>query len=68
MKNEIELKRAKWLVEPGCVLMVTSGNMETPNVMTFSRKIPHTPLHPWQSQILHSKFDVRYSMFTFAAM
>lgn len=36
MKEEVKLNAAKWLVEPGCVVMVTSGNMERANVMTFS--------------------------------
>jgi flavin reductase (DIM6/NTAB) family NADH-FMN oxidoreductase RutF len=40
MKTEIPLNRAQWLVEPGCVVMVTSGSMEKPNVMTFSWQTP----------------------------
>ena len=36
MKTEIPLNRAKWLVEPGCVVLVTSGTMQKANVMTFS--------------------------------
>lgn len=42
MKREVVLHRAKWLVEPGCVVLVTSGTMEKPNVMTFSWQ---TPVH-----------------------
>ncbi len=42
MKKEVELHKAKWLVEPGCVVLVTSGTMEKPNVMTFSWQ---TPVH-----------------------
>ena len=26
MKKEVESSKAKWLVEPGCVVMVTSGD------------------------------------------
>lgn len=59
MKNEIELKRAKWLVEPGCVLLVTSGNMETPNVMTFSWQTPVNTADP--CLILLAISHVRYS-------
>lgn len=34
------MNKAKWLVEPGCVVLVTSGMMEKPNVMTFSWQMP----------------------------
>jgi flavin reductase (DIM6/NTAB) family NADH-FMN oxidoreductase RutF len=40
MKSEVKLSQAKWLVEPGCVVLVTSGTMENPNVMTFSWQTP----------------------------
>ena len=40
MKKEVKLNKAKWLVEPGCVVMVTSGSMESANVMTFSWQTP----------------------------
>ncbi len=36
MKEEIRLIKAKWLLEPGCVVLVTSGTMQRANVMTFS--------------------------------
>ena len=29
MKKEVELNKAKWLIEPGCVVMVTSGTMDS---------------------------------------
>ena len=59
MKKEIELKRAKWLVEPGCVVMVTSGNMERPNVMTFSWQTPVNTADPCLILLVIS--HVRYS-------
>ncbi|MHC4594436.1 MAG: flavin reductase family protein [Planctomycetota bacterium] len=40
MKKQVPLDKAKWLVEPGCVVLVTSGTMEKPNVMTFSWQTP----------------------------
>jgi len=40
MKTEIPLSKAQWLIEPGCVVLVTSGNMERANVMTFSWQTP----------------------------
>jgi len=59
MKKEVELKSAKWLVEPGCVIMVTSGNMENPNVMTFSWQTPVSTADP--CLILLAISHVRYS-------
>ncbi len=40
MKKEVNLSGAKWLVEPGCVVLVSSGSMERANVMTFSWQTP----------------------------
>jgi flavin reductase (DIM6/NTAB) family NADH-FMN oxidoreductase RutF len=40
MKREIDLKNAKWLIEPGCVVLVTSGTVRRPNIMTFSWQTP----------------------------
>jgi flavin reductase (DIM6/NTAB) family NADH-FMN oxidoreductase RutF len=59
MKKEIELKRAKWLVEPGCVVLVTSGDMQRPNVMTFSWQTPVSTADPCQILLVIS--HVRYS-------
>ena len=42
MKKEIPLHQAKWLIEPGCVVLVTGGTMAKANVMTFSWQ---TPIH-----------------------
>jgi flavin reductase (DIM6/NTAB) family NADH-FMN oxidoreductase RutF len=46
MKKEVELNKAKWLVEPGCVVLVTSGSMDNPNVMTFSWQTPVNSADP----------------------
>ncbi|MBL7187794.1 MAG: flavin reductase family protein [Phycisphaerae bacterium] len=46
MKKEVELHKAKWLVEPGCVVLVTSGSMDNPNVMTFSWQTPVNSADP----------------------
>lgn len=40
MKKEIALDKSTWLLEPGCVVMVTSGNMKKANIMTFSWQTP----------------------------
>jgi flavin reductase (DIM6/NTAB) family NADH-FMN oxidoreductase RutF len=59
MKNEVKLSRAKWLVEPGCVVLVTTGTMEKPNVMTFSWQTPVNSADP--CLILLAISHVRYS-------
>jgi len=46
VKKELELSKAKWLVEPGCVVLVTSGTMQKPNVMTFSWQTPVNSAEP----------------------
>ncbi|UCD51990.1 MAG: flavin reductase family protein [Phycisphaerales bacterium] len=42
MKKDVPLNQAKWIIEPGCVVLVTGGTMEHANVMTFSWQ---TPIH-----------------------
>lgn len=42
MKRGITLNQAKWLVEPGCVVLVTGGTMDKANMMTISWQ---TPVH-----------------------
>ena len=59
MKKEVELSKAKWLVEPGCVVLVTSGTMENSNVMTFSWQTPVNTADP--CLILLAINHIRYS-------
>jgi len=59
MKKEVELNKAKWLVEPGCVVLVTSGTMDRPNVMTFSWQTPVNTADP--CLILLAISHIRYS-------
>jgi flavin reductase (DIM6/NTAB) family NADH-FMN oxidoreductase RutF len=40
MRREVDVSDAKWLLEPGCVVLVTSGTTERRNVMTFSWQTP----------------------------
>ncbi|MHC4560560.1 MAG: flavin reductase family protein [Planctomycetota bacterium] len=59
MKKQVELNKAKWLVEPGCVVLVTSGTMENANVMTFSWQTPVNSAEP--CLILLAISHIRYS-------
>ena len=42
MKKPVRLNQAKWIIEPGCVVLVAGGTMEHANLMTFSWQ---TPIH-----------------------
>ncbi len=42
MKRGVPLNQAKWLIEPGCVVLVSAGTMAKANVMTVSWQ---TPVH-----------------------
>ncbi|MHC4104487.1 MAG: flavin reductase family protein [Planctomycetota bacterium] len=59
MKSEVKLNKAKWLVEPGCVVLVTTGTLENPNVMTFSWQTPVNSAEP--CLIVLAISHVRYS-------
>ena len=59
MKKEVELSKAKWLVEPGCVVLVTSGTMQKANIMTFSWQTPVNSAEP--CLILLAISHARYS-------
>ena len=59
MKKEVELSKSKWLVEPGCVIMVTSGTMKMANIMTFSWQTPVNTADP--CLIVLAISHVRYS-------
>ena len=59
MKNEVKLSQAKWIVEPGCVVLVTTGSMANPNVMTFSWQTPVNSADP--CLIVLAISHVRYS-------
>jgi len=59
VKKQIELSKAKWLVEPGCVVLVTSGTMKNANVMTFSWQTPVNNADP--CLVLLVMNHIRYS-------
>jgi flavin reductase (DIM6/NTAB) family NADH-FMN oxidoreductase RutF len=42
VKVEVAAEKAKWLVEPGCVIIGTTGVYEKANAMTFSWQTPIT--------------------------
>jgi len=60
-KAEVKLNRAYRLVEPGCVVLVTSGTLEKPNVMTFSWQMPVNTSNPCLISLALNNFKGRYS-------
>ncbi len=42
MKKQVPLNQAKWIIEPGCVVLVAGGTAEHASLMTFSWQ---TPIH-----------------------
>ena len=46
MKRGIPLNQSKWLIEPGCVVLVTGGTMAKANVMTISWQTPINTADP----------------------
>lgn len=46
MKRGILLSQAKWVIEPGCVVLVTGGTMARANVMTISWQTPVNTADP----------------------
>ena len=46
MKRGVPLNQAKWLIEPGCVVLVSAGTMAKANVMTISWQTPVNTADP----------------------
>jgi flavin reductase (DIM6/NTAB) family NADH-FMN oxidoreductase RutF len=46
MKRGVPLNQAKWLIEPGCVVLVSAGTMDRANVMTISWQTPVNTADP----------------------
>jgi len=59
MKQGVPLNQAKWLIEPGCVVLVTGGTMEKANVMTISWQTPVQTADP--CLVLLAMHQARYT-------
>jgi flavin reductase (DIM6/NTAB) family NADH-FMN oxidoreductase RutF len=59
MKRGVPLNQAKWLIEPGCVVLVTGGTMDKANVMTISWQTPVQTANPCLVLLVMS--HVRYT-------
>lgn len=62
MKQGIQLNQAKWLVEPGCVVLVTGGTMAQHNVMTISWQTPVNTADPCLILLVMGQARYTYEM------
>jgi flavin reductase (DIM6/NTAB) family NADH-FMN oxidoreductase RutF len=62
MKRGVSLNQAKWLVEPGCVVLVTGGTMEKANVMTISWQTPVQTADPCLVLLVMNRVRYTYEL------
>jgi flavin reductase (DIM6/NTAB) family NADH-FMN oxidoreductase RutF len=62
MKREVPLNQAKWIIEPGCVVLVTGGTMKHPNLMTFSWQTPIHTANPCMVLLVMSQVRYTYEL------
>ena len=62
MKKDVPLNRAKWIIEPGCVVLVTGGTMEHANLMTFSWQTPIHTSDPCMVLLVVSRVRYTYEL------
>ncbi len=62
MKRGVPLNQAKWLVEPGCVVLVTGGTMDKANVMTISWQTPVQTADPCLVLLVMNRVRYTYEL------
>jgi flavin reductase (DIM6/NTAB) family NADH-FMN oxidoreductase RutF len=62
MKKNVPLNQAKWIIEPGCVVLVTGGTTEHANVMTFSWQTPIHTSDPCMILLVVSRVRYTYEL------
>jgi flavin reductase (DIM6/NTAB) family NADH-FMN oxidoreductase RutF len=62
MKRGVPLNQAKWLIEPGCVVLVTGGTMEKANVMTISWQTPVQTADPCLVLLVMNRVRYTYEL------
>ncbi len=62
MKRGVPLNQAKWLVEPGCVVLVTGGTMDKANVMTLSWQTPVQTADPCLVLLVMNRVRYTYEL------
>jgi len=62
MKKDVPLSQSKWIIEPGCVVLVTGGTMEHANCMTFSWQTPIHTSDPCMVLLVMSQVRYTYEL------
>ncbi len=62
MKRGVPLNQAKWLIEPGCVVLVTGGTMEKADVMTISWQTPVQTADPCLVLLVMNRIRYTYEL------
>ena len=62
MKRGVPLNQAKWLIEPGCVVLVTGGTMAKANVMTISWQTPVQTADPCLVLLVMNRVRYTYEL------
>jgi flavin reductase (DIM6/NTAB) family NADH-FMN oxidoreductase RutF len=62
MKRGLSLNQAKWLVEPGCVVLVTGGTLEKANAMTTSWQTPVQTADPCLVLLVMNRVRYTYEL------
>jgi flavin reductase (DIM6/NTAB) family NADH-FMN oxidoreductase RutF len=62
MKQDVPLKQAKWLIEPGCVVLVTGGTMDKANLMAVSWQTPVQTADPCLVLLVLNRIRYTYEL------
>ncbi len=62
MKRGVPLNQTKWLIEPGCVVLVTGGTMDKANVMTLSWQTPVQTADPCLVLLVMNRVRYTYEL------
>jgi flavin reductase (DIM6/NTAB) family NADH-FMN oxidoreductase RutF len=62
MKRAVLPNQAKWLVEPGCVVLITGGTMQKANVMTISWQTPVQTADPCLVLLVMNRIRYTYEL------
>src|SRR5512136_717427 len=62
MKRTVLPNRAKWLVEPGCVVLVTGGTMQKANLMAVSWQTPVQTADPCLVLLVLNRIRYTYEL------
>src|SRR4030042_2123736 len=62
MKRAVLLNQAKWLIEPGCAVLVTGGTMDKSDLMTVSWQTPVQTADPCIVLVVLNRIRYTYEL------